>query len=337
MKFKNLKFILSVITLSLLTLVISVKPAQAANFTTASIRYDRMKENTPSSLQIVIVPATAGTEAKIKLVFASATLGANVSQPVTVTNIPTGTTELPGTLVALGNGTSIVVSGVSDLTVGTTYAFNLSLGVTNPAAGSATDTVSTLTSGDATIDSSSIGSRYITNDQITIIGVVPPSFNFVLSGNTDSFTTDLAVGDTVSTTGKTVTITTNAAKGWIAWVKSANFSLSSATTGSTIPTTGTVNGTPSTLSVGTNGYVLDANLTQDSGTGTGTVTIAGEYNGTDTASGGTLSTIFQPFASCKGTTAGDIITLIARATISAVLPAASDYTDLLTVVGAGSF
>jgi hypothetical protein len=50
---------------------------------------------------------------------------------------------------------------------------------------------------------------------------------------------------------------------------------------------------------------------------------------------------FQQIASCSGTAPatanGDVITLIGRAAISAVTPAGNDYTDTITVVGAGNF
>jgi hypothetical protein len=318
-----------------LYLVFGAGQILAANFSTAWIRYDRMQENKLSSLQVVLVPVTAGTEDRIVIVFGSATVG--TSQVVTYTNIPTGSTGLPGTAVAAGAGTSIAITGITDLTVGTTYAFNLTVGVSTPSAGASTDTLSARSSATVIIDSTAIASRYITGDQITITATVPPSFNFVLSGTTDVFTGNLDIATSVSTGGNTITITTNADKGWIAWVKSANTALSSITTGETIPTIGALGSGPSTLTGGANGYVLDVNLTSDNATGTGSVTLDAEYNGTNAAQGGTLSTIFQPIATANGTTAGDVLTLIERVTISGVLAAATDYTDTLTVVGAGAF
>jgi hypothetical protein len=145
---------------------------------------------------------------------------------------------------------------------------------------------------------------------------------------------------TASSSGRTVTIATNAAAGWVAWVKSANAALNSASTGASIATAGTVNNAPSDLAALT-GYVLDVDITTDSGTGTGTVSQASdygaEYAGTNATSGGTLSTTFQPIAAASGTTDGDVLTLIERAKISAVQAAAVDYTDTLTVVAAGRF
>lgn len=324
------------LVLVLPALAVFVRPAQAANFTQAYLRADRMKASTATNVLVVLKPASAGTEAKVKVTFAA---GYTVSATPTVntSNLPTGVTALPGTLTAAGAGQVVTISGVTDLTVGTSYGVNIATGITNTTAGEYENTITTTTSGDVTIDTTNVAVRIVSDDQIVLTATVPPTFSYTLSGNSDTFTTDLSSASVVSTTGKTVTIATNADKGWIAWVKSANAALSSATTGETIATTGTVNGSPSTLSAGTDGYVLDANLTTDSSTGTGTVTIDAEYNGADTSSGGTLSTSLQPFASADGTTDGDVITLLARAAISAVKGAADDYTDTLTVVGAGNF
>lgn len=324
------------LVLVLPVLGVVVKPAHAANFASAYLRADRMKDSQATSVLVVINPVAAGTEAKLKVTFAAGyTVGA--SPTTNVSNLPTGVIAVPGTLSAAGASQTVTITGVTDLTPGTLYGVNIATGITNTTAGEYENTITTTTSGDVTVDTSNVAVRIISNDQIVLLATVPPTFNFVLSGNTDAFTTDLASGSVVSTTGKTVTLTTNADKGWIAWVKSANTALSSATTGETIATAGTVNGAPSTLSAGTNGYVLDTDLTTDHGTGTGTVTIDAEYLGADTSSGGTLSTTFQPIASANGTTAGDVITLIERAAISTVLGAADDYTDTLTVVGAGNF
>ncbi|HOZ80690.1 MAG TPA: hypothetical protein PK370_00520 [Candidatus Woesebacteria bacterium] len=334
--FKNLLEISLSLFLVVLLGNFVIKPVFSAQFSRTIVRFDRMKINTNSTMFVSIVPAGTGTEAKIKIVF-----GAGVTVPgtptITVTGLPSGTTELPGTLTAVGSGSSIVISGVNDLSIGTTYGFNISNGVTTPSsAGSILNTVSTLNSGDVVIDSAQVSSRFITDDQIVITANVPPTFTFALSGNTDAFVSDLIGTTVVSTQGRTVSVTTNAAKGWIGWVKSANQALSSVTSLENIGTSGTVDGSPSTCVNGIDCYLLDADLTT-SGVGSGSLSISGEYNGLTTASGGTLSNQFQPFATRTGKTDGDVITLIARASIVATKAAAADYTDTLTVIGAGVF
>jgi hypothetical protein len=170
--------------------------------------------------------------------------------------------------------------------------------------------------------------------------VVPPTFVFALSGNTDTFPSNLDPAALKSTAGRTVSVTTNAKGGWIGWVKDSQQGLFSATANYTIPASGTVDGAPSTLTTGTEGYVLDADLTTDAAGGC-TVAIDAEYNGATTSAGGTLSANFQPFVACTGTAPatsnGDVITLIERASIAGGTPAGSDYTDIITVVGAGNF
>lgn len=314
----------------------SFQSVQAANFTNAYMRADRMKASTATNVLVVIKPTTVGTEAKVKVTFDTG-YTVNASPTVNTSNLPSGVTALPGTLTIAGSGQVATVSGVTDLSVGTFYGFNIATGITNGTAGQKINIIQTTTSGDAEIDISDVAVRVISDDQIVITAVVPPTFDFTLSSNTDSFTADLSTSSVVSTNGRTVTIATNADKGYIVWAKSANAALSSATTGETITTSGSIDAAPTTLSTGSNGYVLDVNATTDSGTGTGTLTIDPEYNGTTTSAGGTLSTSLQPIASADGTTDGDVLTLIARATISAVKGAAEDYTDTLTVVGAGNF
>jgi len=316
-------------------LMIGTVEAKAAQFTRATIRYDRMMTGKLSSLQVIIVPLTVGTEAKVKLVFAGATLGAG--QSATTAALPSYAVGLPGIgTTAIGGGTSIVVN-CTDLTVGTTYAFNLTIGVSTPAANSYSDTVSTLTSGDVVIDSTTVASRIISNDQITINANVPPSFTFVLSGNTDAFTTDLSAGSVSSTGGISVVVTTNAAKGWTGWIKSLNTGLNSVTTGAgeNIGTSGTYNATPEVCVVGTDCYVLDVGVTN--GGGSGSLTADAEYAGNWTTTGGTLMNYFVPFAGRTGKATNDTVWLKAHATMISTKAAGSDYTDTWTVVGAGNF
>ena len=324
---------LRVFVFTVTVFLLSASETLAANLSFARIRYDRMKASTSTTLQITLVPTSVGSEAKILINFGSATLSAG--QSATTASIPAGTVGLPGTLTAVGSGTSIVVSGVTDLTVGTTYAFNLTVGVTNPTAGTVTDTLMTRTSGDATIDSASVQARYISDDQVVITANVPPTFNFIFSGNTDAFTSDLGVSAVSLTRGIGISVSTNAARGWTGWIKSSNISLSSVTTGETIPTSGTVDGATSTCSGGTDCYVLSVGVT--SGTGSGSLSADPEYAGNGTTTGGTFSTTYQPFASRTGKTSGDVIWFKALSSIIATKAAGADYTDTWTIVGAGNF
>lgn len=326
-----------VVALVLATITPLALRTRAADFTEAYIRLARMKASTATDVTVVMKPATAGTEAKITVLFGTGTTVCAGATTVNTTSLPTGVTAVPGTLSASGSGQTVTVTGVTDMSVGTLYGLNIVGCITTGSAAQYTNTIKTLTSGDAEIDTKDVATRVITDDQITVNAIVPPTFSFTFGGNQMDFATDLDPAGIVSTNGILITIATNAANGWIAWVKSSNAALSSTVASHTIDSSGTVNGTPTTLSAGSEDYALDVNLTQDSGTaGTGTVTINAEYDG-GASEGGTLTTGFSEIASADGPTDDDQITLVNKATISGLTPAASDYTDILTVVGAGHF
>jgi hypothetical protein len=335
---------LSVFFLLLVLPFFLVEKAEAANLTQAMVRIDRMTASVTTSGMVCAKSTTVDVETQVKITFPTGFVTVDTPANWTVT-----TTDIPADATAwIGIGTATAATGQDvtfpsgNMVVGTLYCFNFTGTSTLTNAGAGNDLVGSITtqkSGPTDIDTGSFALSTITNDQIVVTATVPATFTFTLSGNTDTFTSNLST-TTTSTTGRTITMATNAASGWVAWVKSANAALNSASTGATIATAGTVNNAPSDLASVT-GYVLDVDITTDSGTGTGTVSQAtdygAEYNGTNTTSGGTLSTTFQPIAAASGTTDGDVLTLIERAKISAVQAAATDYTDTLTVVAAGRF
>lgn len=315
---------------------------QAAALTNTYLRLDRMRATQTTSFRVVFRTVGAGaTSVAINMNGADTTTWTGTSGAVNATQSTataacaseTGFTALPGSLSASGSGSTVTITGVTALSATTTYCVDLSsaTALTNASAG---EYHPTITVGS---DSTAVAVRTISDDQVVVSAIVSPSFNFVLDSNTTSFTANLDSGAIRSTTGRTVTITTNATNGWITWVKDSNQGLTSAAAAKTIPTAGTVNGAPSTLSAGTEGYVLDTDLTSDAAGG-GTVSIAAEYDGGANA-GGTLSSTFQPAASSTGTAggAGDVITFVGKAAIAGDTPAAADYTDTWTIIGAGTF
>lgn len=345
------KNIINVIAILIAVIVpmLATKKTQAANFNQSYVRLDRLQANTfTSGLICARTPASdSGTEASVKIVFpADFTLSATLTDwaiDVTPANLPSGVTPWPGVAqaTAANNGTHTVTFPSTNLSINTTYCFRWSNSTAALRTGSAgndkTGSITTATSAPADLDSSNFATSIIsTNDQITVNATVPPTFTFTFTGGTDNFGTLSTTAS--STSGRTASVSTNAANGWVVWVKSTNAALTSPSTSASIATAGTINATPDVLTGGP-GYLLDANLTADSATaGTGTVTIDPEYNGVDANfGGGTLSTNFQPIASANGVTDGDIITIIERARVSAIQKAANDYTDTLTVVAAGLF
>ncbi len=315
--------------------------AQAATLTSTYIRLDRMKAAQATSVRLVFRTVGAGaTSVVINFNGADATNWTGSSGVVNATQTvasaacatDTGFTALPGSITAAGSGSSVTISSVTALSATTTYCVDLtsSSAVTNASAGEYHPTIT------AGSDSTTVALRTISDDQVVVSATVPPSFNFVLDANTTSFTSNLDSGFVRSTTGRTVTINTNATNGWITWVKDTNAGLSSSIAAKTINAAGTIDGTPSTLSAGTEGYVLDVDLTTN-GAGGGTPTIAAEYNG-GANQGGTLSASnYQVAASSGGTAVGDVITFVGKAAIAADTPAAPDYTDTWTIIGAGTF
>jgi hypothetical protein len=325
------------------------------------IRLDRMKVNTATGATVCFQQSTANvasTEAKVVITVPSTyTLNSTASNyTVTTTNLPdagglTGT-AWPGigTATSVSNAAHTITFPSNDLTSSSTlYCFNISGTNTITTAASAANNqqaiIETQTSGAAAIDDGYVALANNTDDTIVVTAVVPPSFIMTLSAYTDTFATNLDPTAVVSTAGVTSTFTTNAKGGWIAWAKDQYQGLHSSTDSYTIPTAGTVgDGNSTQLTPGTEGYVMDSIMTTDASGGC-TVTIDPDYDGTTqaqpTRSGGTLASTYQRVAYCSGaapaTANGDVITLTERAAISAVTPAGTDYTDSITVVGAGDF
>jgi hypothetical protein len=315
----------------------------AAGLSGTSIRFNRMKAATATTFRLTFTVPTGntGTEDNIIITFPDAYTIA--TSGLTATASSCGATSLPGTLTATGSNTSsaksIIIGGVTNLTATTTYCVDVDKTstndpVTNASAGLYALGVRTRTSGNADIDTTTIAARVISDDQIVVTAVVPPSFNFVLDANATTFSTALDSATVVQTNARTVTITTNATQGWIAWAKDSNTGLTSAAAGKTIAST--TPGTAATLAAGTEGYVLGVDKTD--AVGGGTVTVTAAYAGTSGDSNGSgLDPAYRQIAGANGTANGDVLTLYGKAAINALTPAGVDYTDTWTVIGAGSF
>jgi hypothetical protein len=327
--------------------------ASAAPFTVAFVRLDRLTATTATGGRVCAKPATAATEASVKVTFPTTSgtdyivNGTAANWTVDTSNLDTGQTAWPGISTATNVTGKVVTFPSTDLTVGTLYCFNFAATntLTTSSAGAAETTQGTIvtyTSVPAAIDTTTYAESIISNDQVVVSAIVPPSFTFVLSGNTDSFTSNLSTSGLTSTSGRNVTITTNAASGWIVWVKGLNSSsgkgaLQSATAGNyKIAGTSAAGAASHTLTNGTEDYGLATTINTDA-SGGGTVTLDAAYDGTSSKAGTLDPAAFRPIASANGTANGDIITLVERATIAGQTPAASDYTDTLTVIGAGQF
>lgn len=309
------------------------------------LRFDRMKAATdPGDVLVVFeTSSTTFTETTIRLTLDSEWVSATHfsatagDYTVSTSGLPAGVTAMPGINTATAVSSNTIVFPVTAMANSTTYGFFITgTGfIANPAASTTIyHTVFTTDAGPVTNDTKQVASPVIADDQIVVTATVGPSFTFTIGSNTANLGT-LTTGAVSAGAGNSVTVLTNAPGGWIAWMRSLNVGLTSASAATTIPTAGTIDAAPSTLVAGTEGYVADVDLTADAGSG-GTVTIDPEYDGGANA-GGTLSTTYQPIASSTGPANGDVVTIVPKAAISGLTPAGTDYTDTLTIVGAGVF
>jgi hypothetical protein len=328
-----------------------IKPVQAGTFTSNYVRLDRVKASTATTgLVCATTPAADnGTEADVQVTFPTGfTVSTTVGNwTVATTSIPSGATAWPGIGTATAAVGQVVTFPSTALATSTLYCFRWTstAALTNAtAANNLSGTVGTRTGAAAAIDSGNYAVSVIAEDQISVTATVPLIFTLALSGTSMPLGT-LSTSTTTSSTARTVSIGTNAAAGWIAWVKGANGTTTIGALTSTVASSNInapdscANNTPVDLASNT-GYVLDVDLTTD-GAGTGTITQAAnfgaEYAGANATSGGSVCTDLQPIAASNGTTDGDVLTLTARAKVTSTQAAATDYADTLTVIATGRF
>jgi len=344
---KILFLALTIVSSSLvyLNLALQVQAAQAAG--ESYMRCDRMKASTAPGTCLVVftTSSTTTTEATFKLTLDSEWVSATnfsttpANYTISTSGLPAGVTAMVGVATANAVSGQTITFPISPLAVSTKYGFFITgTGlISNPAASTTISHILfTADSGVVTLDTKDVAVPTIADDQVLITASVAPTFTFTFGNNAQALGV-LTSASVTNGSGTAVTVVTNAPSGWFAWVKNANTGLTSVNASKTILNSGSIDAAPTTLSAGTEGYVLDVDLTTDAGSG-GTVTIDPEYLGVAAGAGGTLSnSAFQLIASSDGTANSDVITLVPKVAISGTTAAASDYTDTLTVVGAGRF
>lgn len=324
--------------------VLFLSHASAAFLNHAQVVLTNMNSGGTSALIFKFTTSAGNTGTGLTISFPSYVGGAagsvNTSQTVSTTYATTNctaitgaTNNLPGTPTASGSGTTITYASITAFAANTSYCGVLTgSAVTNPT--STGTTTATITAG--TDSATTVGLDIIANDAVVVSATVPPAFTMALSGNTDAFTSNLSSGAITGTTGMTVTVNTNATTGWSLWGSDSNTGLTSATQSYTIASK--TPGSNGSLSTGTEGYLTGlpaAGITQGSGAGTTSASAAYASSGAGNGSG--LDTVPRKLASSTGTANGAIVTLKEYAAISGVTPAAADYSDTITLVGAGSF
>jgi len=221
----------------MLAMIMPVPMAKAGTLTTPRDYMNRVKENLTSGVQHEIFFTTEGAVSggagnnEVILLFPDADDGdwcatAGTGTATGITD-PTGGSEtasvLPGTLAVSctqGSGGSsydtITVTGVDDLTVTTKYGVRITdtgTGSLGTPANTSTGLITVKTNnGAADIDSANTSVDIITDDQIAVSAVVPPSITFTISSNTVDLGT-LSTGS-VSTGSHTIQTVTNASSGY---------------------------------------------------------------------------------------------------------------------------
>lgn len=346
-------WIVALLSLAIITAWLGpIQTASAAGLTEAFVRLDRMSDSTATGGRVCATPSAAElaqTEASVQVTFPSSfTVNSTASNwTVTTTGLDAGQSAWPGITTASAVSLQTVTFPSSNLSSSSTlYCFNFSGTSTLTTPGSTgnnlSGTITTRTSGPATIDTASYATSIISDDQIVVTATVGATFTFALSGNTDTFGGNLDPGVVNSTTGRTVTLNTNAAQGWLVWARdsqnngSGRGSLSSTSASHFIAGASAVGTAARTMTPGTEDYGLAVTVNAD-GAGGGTVSVHANYDGTSSKVGTLDPTAFQQIGSADGTASNDSLMLVERATISNGTPAANDYTDTITVVGAGRF
>ena len=322
-------YIVSIASYTALTLT---GTASAAALSQTLVRFDRMKASTPTTGTVCAKSATTGQTNVVVTFPTGYTVGASASWTTSTTNLawPATASAWP-TIQATGVAAGQVVTFTSgSMTAGTLYCFNWSntAALTTGTAGVYTGTVAT--SADA---ATPFATAAIADDQIAVSASVAPSFTFAINVNTDNLG-QLATGSvSVSPTPRTATVNTHAKNGWYVWAKDATTGLNSASAAATIAST--TPGSNSTLVAGTEGY--NTGITQTQTSGSGTVSVAAAFVGGATGKGGGLDTTLRTLASSTGTANNAVLTVTNNAAISSLTVPATDYTDTITLVGAGLF
>ena len=316
--------------------------AHAAALSQVEVRFDRMKISTATTGTVCAKPTTTATEANVVVSFPTgytvSTTTGNWATSTTNLAWPSGATAWPsiGATASTASGQDVTWTS-GDLTVGTLYCFNwtnsAAVSVKSSATSSNTGTVTTQDSGPATIDTASYNTASISDDQIVVTATVPSVFSFALSANSDALGTLGTGAVTTSPTPRTATVNTNAKNGWQVWARDSSTGLNSTSASSTISST--TPGTNSTLVAGTTGY--NTGITTSQVGGTGTITVAAPFVGSSAGQGGGLDTSLRSLASSNGTADTAVLTVKNNVAISPTVPAATDYTDTITIIGAGLF
>ncbi|HUD06480.1 MAG TPA: hypothetical protein VMR34_01200 [Candidatus Saccharimonadales bacterium] len=257
------------------------------------------------------------------------------------TSMFSGATAMPATLSATTTGQVLKISTTGTLGALTNYCTELgSTSASTPFTNNATPGQYELTVGTYTastlVDSQNIEIDVLTSggNAYTITGTVGPTFSLSEGGSTtDSFPSNLSSSAYQTSNGVTWTVSTNAKSGWFAWAVDSAAGLHSTQAGHTINTVATGSSYNFATNQGAENYGLGI-YTVGGGT-----TAATNY--TDTGHAGTGSglseSVYNLIASDTVAASSDTFKTVELANISGTTQPATDYSDTITVIGAGSF
>jgi hypothetical protein len=335
----NTSVILTLLTLLFANLAFIPKVFATTYLTHTTVMEYNMNATSTSQVAVAFTAGASDAAGSVVLTFtgwtggAAGIIGASGSQTVTTT----GCVALTGATNALATSgvTSTPASGIitvtytGSLTSGSSYCYilNYASAVTNPTATGVYQVTATI---DGT-DTNTVGIDVISNDQIVVSATVLPSFTMVLTPNTDTLGNLTSSNYIVSTNNVSATINTNAVYGWSLWVEDSNAGLHSTLASKTIASLSVANHAMNAGQIGTEGYVIGAPTIT-------TGTVAAPYvDATGYSGGGVLNTGYSLLASNTVASSSDAVAIKEIADISGTTPPATDYTDTITVVGAGSF
>jgi hypothetical protein len=342
--------------------------ASAGSLSSGLVRFDRMNASQATTGTVCATTnGTAQTEAAVGVTFptgytVSTTVGNWTVSTATTTGWPAGAAVWPGiTTPSAGQvvGQTAVFAS-SDLTASTLYCFNwtntAAISIKSSATSNNTGIITTcnanttacagLSTSTANLDTSNWATASVANtcgsgaqacDQIQVSASVNASFSFSLSSTSVAFGA-LSTGSPSESSAINATVSTNAAHGWQMWAADLTGTpgLRSTTASKTIAYTPAANGAVATLSAGTEGYNVGAG-TASGTTCTGVTTDPKFASGGTQYRGGGLDGTLRSLAAATGAADTCALPLKINASISPTTPAATDYSDAVTVVAAGSF
>ena len=333
-------------------------PASAGTFAYTNVAFNNMTVSSTTG-GTVCADATTTVTSTLKYYLVTFPTGMTVNATVAdweTTNITTTTDGLwPAGAVAWPNATAATAGVVGQtvtwtnataqsMTAGTTYCFNFTFAaITQPAsaANSESGTVTTQTSAPATIDTGNFATSTVTNSGVSISATINPTLTMSLTANSDPLGT-LTTGSVSNNSASAVDVSTNAKKGWGAWIYDQYSGLESLSAGSYIISSTATPGLGSNaaaLTAGTEGFNVGITYSQTSGTCTSGSAVPATFSGA--GKGGSFSsntaTSIEQIVSCGGTSNAGVITPTFYAAISNGTPEATDYTDNIYFIVAGKF